>query len=72
MMAENVVQAEGRPSHIESLELTRSQGYLVGPLVNTWEEFRREHSIYIINVMAVIKSKYRFMSFITRHCKHPC
>ena len=54
-----------RPSHIESLELTRSQGYLVGPLVNTWEEFRREHSIYIINVMAVIKSKYRFIRFIT-------
>ena len=54
-----------RPSHIESLELTISQGYLVGPLVNTWEEFRREHSIYIINVMAVIKSKYRFISFMT-------
>ena len=54
-----------RPSHIESLELTRSQGYLVAPLVNTWEEFRREHSIYIINVMTLIKSKYGFISFIT-------
>ena len=54
-----------RPSHIESLELTISQGCLVGPLVNTWEEFRREHNIYIINVMAVIKSKYRFITSLT-------